>query len=170
MTNSGVLPNGSATNYAQTGYLEWYGASCLHYYAEYTDASGNFHRYIGACTTLGSYHYMAQIASPESWIGNIAMYVDGVEVFRNTANIYTYWDDDFNVRFSAETKHIESDVPGTYGNPVDLLDLRYRNLSGGWNQMWCGMQRITPYPSRYKFGYGGICYQFWVYTDPLNGY
>ncbi len=127
---------GPSQGYAQAGYFRYWG-SCRYWTTEYRrDNSDTFHRHIDTadgCKTFGTNHYQVRW---NSTTGDEEMLVDGVVKASTPFDIFTVWPwstlDPYTLQYSAETKYIGDDVPGTSSSPDSLTSAQGENYANNW--------------------------------------
>lgn len=80
------------------------------------------------------------------------------------------WDAAWQDQFQGETKHLQTDAPGTTGDRVQFTTIqKLINGTGDWQDTTNLYQQGDPPPCRYHFhDLPGTSTDFEIYTDPLN--
>lgn len=166
-----MLANANATvdnrAHIQVGYFHYYG-SCTYYFTEWQKYDGgDFTRSIDTadgCRNETSAEFRVKWNSSTS---HEDMLVDSELLASSPFDPYNVWGEPFIPEVSAESKYIQSNIPGTSSDPTLASDVVLQKFNNSWQSTSDGYPArvcISPQPQRYVRGTWSN-HQFNFYTD-----
>lgn len=154
--------------YAQVGYFHYY-SSCLYYFTEWKrTATAAYDRAIDTGAGCRSEANARFTASWNDQTGAEELAVNANIVRATPFNPYLNWSEPFTPEISAESKYIQSDIPGLSGDPTSVTQAILQRYDNSWsttNNLFPPMDCISPQPTRYyRSNWANHGYNF--YTDP----
>jgi hypothetical protein len=154
---------GSNSGFAQSGYLTFaqYTRWC------YNDGSGCAAGYPVtrfASPPTGTVLYSNAYRAATTYIHMVA---GGTLIARTDFTPIGLWEDAWQGQFFGETKHVESDVPGTRNSKVSFSDLKRETDPSG---TWAAITSVSMLSShcRYRYAVPGTTTDFDIWTYPLD--